>query len=558
MKLCIVIPVYNHGSELESTLDDLRKFDLPTFVIDDASDETNRAAIDRLESGFGFTLIRLQENQGKGGAVIAGLEAARQAGFSHALQVDADGQHDLNDVPKFLAASASAPNALISGSPRFAGKVPASRLHGRQITAFWVCIETLSRTMPDTMCGFRIYPLAETLKIIESVRVGRRMDFDIEIAVRLYWQGTAIVSIPTTVVYPEGGTSNFQMFRDNVLISRLHTRLFFGMLPRAPGLLLRRVDNRRGHWSTIRERGSIWGMKFLFGTYRVFGRPLFSLLLYPVIGYFFLTSAATRRVSANYLDRVRRRRAELGMSELAGIGVFRHLLAFGHAVLDKAAMWAGTLPPSQMEFDDWDAFERFRARQQGSLFLGSHLGNLEVLRAFGESIQNLKVNALVFTRHSENFNRILGALNPQALEHMIQVDSLGPESVQLLQDRLAAGEHVAIVADRTSVRHRERSISADFLGEPAQFPEGPFILAHLLRCHVYLLFCLRMDGRYRIFLEPFAAPLELPRQHRAEALQDAVSRFASRLEHYCLIAPLQWFNFFDFWDTVDSSAEDRS
>jgi predicted LPLAT superfamily acyltransferase len=151
---------------------------------------------------------------------------------------------------------------------------------------------------------------------------------------------------------------------------------------------------------------------------------------------------------------------------------------------------------------------------------------------------------------------MLESVSPEAAKRMIQVDSLGPGSVELLENRLARGEHVAIVADRTSVRHQERSVYADFLGKPAPFPEGPFILAHLLRCPVYLLFCVRENGGYRIFLELFDERLELPRANRHEVLQDIVERYARRLEHHCVLAPTQWFNFFDFWLQADQAGKE--
>jgi predicted LPLAT superfamily acyltransferase len=229
------------------------------------------------------------------------------------------------------------------------------------------------------------------------------------------------------------------------------------------------------------------------------------------------------------------------------LGVFQHVLAFGNAVLDKVAMWADALPNKAIAEEDLPLLESFRAGSRGALFIGSHLGNLEVLRAFGDKVQGMKVNALVFTRHSPKFNRVLSTVSPETLERMIQVDSLGPEAVIKLRDKLAAGEHVAIVADRVSVRHKERSLRAPFLGRPAPFPEGPFVLASLLECPVYLLFCLKIDGRYRVFLEPFADPLVLPRAGRSEALERVIERYAARLEAHCLLAPTQWFNFFDFW-----------
>jgi predicted LPLAT superfamily acyltransferase len=181
------------------------------------------------------------------------------------------------------------------------------------------------------------------------------------------------------------------------------------------------------------------------------------------------------------------------------------------------------------------------------LLIGSHHGNLEMLRGFGES-HGLKINALVNTRNSPKLNEVLKLVSPRVLERMIQVDSLGPDAVIKLAELMEAGEHVAIVADRVSARHRHRSIHVPFFGRPAPFPEGPFVLASLLACPVYLVFCAKVGGKYRVYVEPFAEPLVLPRDKRREALERAVARYAERLEAHCLLAPTQWFNFFDFWD----------
>jgi predicted LPLAT superfamily acyltransferase len=373
------------------------------------------------------------------------------------------------------------------------------------------------------------------------------MDFDIEIAVRLAWRNLRLIAVPTTVVYPEGGTSNFRMIADNALITKLHAKLVLGMLLRSPMLVGRRIG-RGLHWAELGERGGVLGIRVLFGAYRLLGRPAFAVLMYPVAAYFYLAVGHARRASRDYLGAVRVRLAELGRTIPPRLNPFHHVVEFGHAALDKVAMWADALPPDAIEFDDAVLLERFRAEKRGALFIGSHLGNLEALRAFGDKVQGMKVNALVFTRHSPKFNRVMAAVSPKNLEGMIQIDSLGPETVIALRERLAAGEHVAIVADRVSVRHKERSIAAPFLGRSAPFPEGPFVLASLLECPVYLLFCLKIDGRYRVYFELFADPLVLPRADRQRALEAAVARYAERLEAHCLLAPTQWFNFFDFWE----------
>jgi predicted LPLAT superfamily acyltransferase len=301
------------------------------------------------------------------------------------------------------------------------------------------------------------------------------------------------------------------------------------------------------HWADHDERGVTFAIRLLFGIYRVLGRSAFTVLLYPVIAYFFLTGGAVRRASGNYLQAVRARLEDLGRPVPRHLTVFRHLVEFGNGMLDKLAIWSNALPADLVAAEDLAVLERFRSGGRGVLFIGSHHGNLEVLRAVGDRVPGLTINALVDTRNSPKLNCVFAATSPQTLERMIQIDSLGPESVSMLRDKLAAGEHIAIAADRVSVRHTERSLQAPFLGRPAPFPQGAFVLASLLECPVYLLFFLKIDGRYRVFLEPFADPLVLPRFERREALERVIEHYATRLEEHCLMAPTQWFNFFDFW-----------
>jgi glycosyltransferase involved in cell wall biosynthesis len=213
---------------------------LPCLLVDDASSPACAAVIDRLAEGESVHLLRLPLNQGKGGAVMAGLRQAGRLGFSHALQVDADGQHDLDAVAGFLAAARQERDALICGYPQYDASVPKGRLYARYLTHVWVWINTLSLAIRDSMCGFRIYPLAPTLALIDSVRIGRRMDFDTEILVRLAWRGQPMHWLPTRVHYPQDGLSHFRLWLDNALISKMHAKLFFGMLLRAPLILYRR------------------------------------------------------------------------------------------------------------------------------------------------------------------------------------------------------------------------------------------------------------------------------------------------------------------------------
>jgi glycosyltransferase involved in cell wall biosynthesis len=243
---CIAIPIYDHGSTIRAVVRDLATYGLPIYVVDDGSHERTRAELERVARDFPLVrLHRLERNSGKGMAMKYALCRARAEGMTHAVQIDADGQHDARDVPRFFARAAVRPEALIVGDPQFDASAPRARFYGRRLTNFWVCIETLSMAVKDSQCGFRLYPLAATCALLERAAFPRRMSFDIAIVVRLAWQGTPVENLPTRVIYPQGGLSHFDMLGDNVRISLLHTLLFFGMLARLPQLITRRLAARR-------------------------------------------------------------------------------------------------------------------------------------------------------------------------------------------------------------------------------------------------------------------------------------------------------------------------
>lgn len=239
-KPCAVIPVYNHEGAVPAVVEALLASQLPCVLVDDASSPACARVLEQLAQRDQVFLVKLGVNQGKGGAVMAGLRHASRLGFSHALQVDADGQHDLRDVDNFIASSRAHPEALICGYPQYDRSVPKGRLYARYLTHVWVWINSLSLQIPDSMCGFRVYPLPPTLALIDSVKLGKRMDFDPEILVRLSWRNQPMRWLPTHVHYPQDGLSHFRLFHDNALISSMHTRLFFGMLLRLPVILWRR------------------------------------------------------------------------------------------------------------------------------------------------------------------------------------------------------------------------------------------------------------------------------------------------------------------------------
>jgi predicted LPLAT superfamily acyltransferase len=559
---CIVIPIYNHKDAIGSTVARLVVHGLPLFVVDDGSDEATQQVLAALAEHYAgqLTLLRLPVNGGKGAAVMAGLRAARAAGYTHALQIDADGQHDAADVPRFLDAARTEPGAVILGRPVYDESVPKSRLYGRYLTHVWVWIETLSFDIRDSMCGFRMYPLDVACALIDSVHLPTRMDFDIEILVRLHWRRIAFRAIPTRVTYATDGVSHFDVLWDNVRISRSHTRLVAGMVLRLPLLLAHKLMPRRASrpasqegdgprpWWGIAERGSALGMTLLALSCRLFGMRFTALWLHPVVAYFLLTGRAARHASRDYFTHLQQVALPGVKTPRPGwLSAYRQMLAFAQSGLDKLAAWSGQVNTADVRFDDPKPFEALIASGRGALVIGAHLGNLEMTRALATRGAHAKVTAIVYTEHARRFNRVLASANSEFAQRLVEVSDFGPETAMMMQERVDAGELLVIVGDRVPANESGRTTEARFLGETAPFAQGPYVLAHALGCPVYLFFCIKERPGYRLYFEPFAERIDLPRRERAQHLAAWAQRYAARLEHFCCKAPYQWFNFFDFW-----------
>ena len=244
-----MIPVYNHEEAIGCVVSQLQRYQLPCILVDDGSDKHCADRLDELAQLPAVSLVRRAQNGGKGAAVMSGFHEAQRRGFSHVLQIDADGQHNTDDLPTFITQARHHPLAVINGEPEYDDSVPKIRFYCRYLTHVWVWINTLSTAIGDTMCGFRVYPLAAVMDLLNSVSLGKRMDFDTEILVRLNWRGVEVLPLKTAVRYPLDGVSHFDLWRDNVAISAMHARLFFGMLVRLPMLLARKLRRCRGRHS---------------------------------------------------------------------------------------------------------------------------------------------------------------------------------------------------------------------------------------------------------------------------------------------------------------------
>jgi predicted LPLAT superfamily acyltransferase len=308
------------------------------------------------------------------------------------------------------------------------------------------------------------------------------------------------------------------------------------------------------HWAQLNELSFVAGMRFLFFVFRIFGHWPFRVCLYPVLFWYVVMCAAPRQASQNYLQRIKKYvpvRSHF-------FGVFQHFSAFAESILEKMMLWGGLYPTEQVHYFGQQHFHDSVANQRGALLICSHMGNLELCRVLSRQFPTLKMTVLVHTKHAQAFNRMMGKLDPRSQLDLLQVTEISPNTAMLLAQRIEQGGLVVIAGDRVPVGNSANSLRANFLGEPANFPIGPYVLASILRCPAFMLFSLKVKGQAQIHFELLSQSIRLPRKNRALGAQEYLNMYIARLEHYCQLAPLQWFNFFDFWqkpivDTTDEN-----
>jgi predicted LPLAT superfamily acyltransferase len=301
------------------------------------------------------------------------------------------------------------------------------------------------------------------------------------------------------------------------------------------------------HWANIGEAGALSGMRFMAWTYTRLGRVGFNIFLGPVMFYFLLRRPVARRASLDFLRRVKQQypdslagRPNLWMS-------FRHFLAFGRYLLDKYIAWTNKPEGIDVLPRDRETLLSIVKSKKGILLLGSHFGNLEYSRGISRRHPDLVINILLYDQHAANFAKLIGDAAPQSRLNLIQVTDLDIALALQLKERVANGEWLLIAGDRVPVGESENVCAAQFFGEKANFPIGPYVLANLLQCPVYLMHCFHRDGMHRFRIELFAEQVHTKRKNRQRNYGAETQKFASALEAQVRKAPLQWFNFYDFW-----------
>lgn len=308
------------------------------------------------------------------------------------------------------------------------------------------------------------------------------------------------------------------------------------------------------HWAQMEERGVIWGMRFLLRVYLLFGRTILQVFLYPVVVYYWLINHVARQASRAYLDRLAAFAPALGLHGSL-YWSYRHFISFANSIIDKLAAWSGALSQDDVVYFGRDQLLAELKKGRGLLLLSAHLGNLEVCRAIADFDKSIRINVLVHTKHAPKFNRLLNRTNHNSRMNILQVTDITAASAQMLYDKIESGELVIMAADRVPINNWQRTGAASFLGANAAFPQGPFILAGLLKCPIFTLICLKQKDKFTIYFEPFSTGVHFRKHQREALIKQLIQEFATRLENYCLQEPLQWFNFFDFWQDAYSARE---
>ncbi len=303
----------------------------------------------------------------------------------------------------------------------------------------------------------------------------------------------------------------------------------------------------RKHWSNIGESTLTSGIWVLYALHRLFGRRIFHIVLWPIVAGFWLMQPRARQASLDYLMRMQHATGTIGHAPSVRDSL-RHLFSFADTILDKLLAVSGRYDFSHVRFEGASLIEAQLARGAGGVIVTARVGCLELCRAIALRRPGMRLNVLVHTAHAERFNRILKTLSPGIMLNLIQVRDVGPATAVLLAEKVQAGEFVAIAGDRVPL-DGGRTATQRFLGDDAEFPVGPYVLASVLDCPLYALGCVRTTDGHLLQFAQLADHVDLPRSRRDAALAAHAATYVTWLTALLVRSPYDWFNFYDFWAT---------
>ncbi len=303
------------------------------------------------------------------------------------------------------------------------------------------------------------------------------------------------------------------------------------------------------HWADVGEAGATAGIWSLYWIHRLFGRWPFRVFLTPIVLYYLAARPLARRASMEYLTQLQAATGRLGRKP-SWLHVYRHLWLFADSLLDKVLAVSARYEFQNVRAEGREVMLRMLDAKRGGILITAHMGSLEVIRAASGHRPDFRLNILVHTKHAERFNKILQRLNPQTAVNLLQVSELNPATAMLLAEKVSRGEFIAIAGDRIPLSSAPRCVWVPFLGRPAPFPVGPYVLASMLGCPLVSMMCVHDRPGYLVHFEPFGDRIEIDRKDRQKRWTLLATEFAQRLERNCRKSPFDWFNFYHFWNNA--------
>ncbi|MDZ4786428.1 MAG: glycosyltransferase [bacterium] len=530
-KPCAIVPYYNHGKRILAVVAALEKIGLPVIVVDDGCDDPESlATLKDLKSSV--ILIRHSHNSGKGAALVSAMQDSVTRGYTHALAVDSDGQHNSHDAQEFLKQARANPKAIILGLPTFDENAPWERVWGRKLSTMLVRLQTRSKQVSDILCGLRVYPLVQTHVLLNRI-ISLRMGFDIEIVVRFIWNKGQVIHVKTLVVYPPDGLSHFHYLRDNLALTGLHVRL----------LLESVLPQRSEEWFDRRELGSSFGLRILLWVYLLLGRRGMRLVLYPIC-FFFLFFARRARIA---ILESRKHFNNQGVAVSSPYHhVFRTFLLFAYSMLDAIRGWRGEIDVRLVKFENAELVYEQIATGKGAVVFTAHFGPIEASRALQRTKKNMRLYALMYLKNAMKFRGLLELVMPGAHADVLGVESLDVAALISIREKIDQGALLGVMGDRSAPGSSERFLEHQFFGEVARFPEGPFVLAAVLQVPVFAVVTAYQADSDEFLVKwcRFNLDNEATREKR---VQEIFQQYVSFLENNCRKWPEQFFNFHNPW-----------
>ena len=308
-------------------------------------------------------------------------------------------------------------------------------------------------------------------------------------------------------------------------------------------------------WFAIREHGSKHGMQFLLAIYRLGGRSVFAVCLFPVILFYFCLRRDARQASLQYLQQMHQANPDFPKPSLRHS--IYHFWCFGLALLDKFSVWMGQIQRKDVSVHGSELIDTMLSSGRGGIVFTSHLGNFEICHALSNDRASMKLTILHHSQHTAKFNKLLSRYSKESRVKLMDVSNIDAASAISLSEKISNGEFLAIATDRVPINNPSAVREIEFLGKAAPFPTGPFVLALALHAPILALHCIKRSGRYHIHFEQLADGQPTSRKQRQAMMHSLMNKQVALMEYFCRMAPWQWFNFYPFWPNQNPDKDSK-